>query len=323
MTAETAELTQSDTDCIPEHDWALWTYRIMLGLGTSLVLAGIVFFFAYNWNAIHPFSKFGIVLGAMILCLAGVIVMKIDSLPGKLLLLSASVLVGVFMAVFGQVYQTGADAYQLFMMWAILTIGWTLISKFPTQWVFWLVVTNTFVLTYWYQEIGSSFGTKPLLYMILLGLNGVALILREVFLKLDFAWLNERWTRIIGVLVILGISLIPLIWYIFSYGEFSHHSKAPRFLGLSALAGALALAASLYVYRFQIKDLWAHAISVIALWVVLEVAGARFLYLWLNAGKVESPGFLFLALLMTIGLVSGLAHYLRNLKSNMLKGEAS
>ncbi len=322
MNAEAAELTQSGNDS-PQYEWGLWAYRIMLGLGTSLVLAGIIFFFAYNWNAIHHFAKFSIVLGAITLCVTGVVFMKIDSLPGKLLLLSASVLVGVFMAVFGQVYQTGADAYQLFMMWAILTLGWTLISKFPTQWVIWLVIANTFIVTYWQQEVGNSFGQKPLLYMTLIAVNGITLILRETFLQFDFKWLDERWTRILGVITILGLSLIPIIWFIMSYGQTVSYRKAPELLDLAALMGTSTLAASLYIYRFRIPDIWAHAIAVIALWIVLEAAGARLLYLVLSTNHPPTPAFLLWTVIMTIGLVSILAHYLRNLSSKMSSGEQS
>ncbi len=323
MNIETAALNKPDTDTTFKYEWGLWVYRIMLGMGTSLVLAGIIFFFAYNWNAIHHFAKFGIVEGAMVLCLVGAAVMKLDSLPGKLLLLSASVLVGVFMAVFGQVYQTGADAYQLFMMWSILTFGWVLISRFPSHWVFWLLITNIFIITYWQQEVGSKFGQRPLLYMILIALNGVALILREIFLKLDFLWLNERWTRILGVIVILGISLVPLIWFIFSIGETASYHKRPQLLDLAALVGAASFAMALYVYRFLIADIWAHAVSVIALWFVVEAAGERFLYLGLGSKKMEAPGFLFFSALLTIGLVSVFGQYLRNLSSKMPKGEVS
>ena len=44
-------------------------------------------------------------------------------------LIAASVLVGVLLAVIGQVYHTGADAYSLFAAWTLLILPWTLASR--------------------------------------------------------------------------------------------------------------------------------------------------------------------------------------------------
>src|SRR5699024_11365250 len=42
----------------------------------------------------------------------------------QLLLLIASIITGSLLALFGQVYQTGADTWQLFFAWAILITPW-------------------------------------------------------------------------------------------------------------------------------------------------------------------------------------------------------
>ncbi len=44
--------------------------------------------------------------------------------PGKAALLLATLLLGVFLALFGQTYQTGADPWQLFANWALLILPW-------------------------------------------------------------------------------------------------------------------------------------------------------------------------------------------------------
>ena len=66
--------------------------------------------------------KLGSVQLAIFGCLGAAYFQNLQQLPGKVLLLGASVLIGVFLAVFGQVYQTGADAYNLFTMWALLIL---------------------------------------------------------------------------------------------------------------------------------------------------------------------------------------------------------
>lgn len=125
-------------------------FPLLLAVGTGLILSGIIYFFAFNWMEIPPLVKLWGIQFGLAGCVAGAY-FSLNRATGKLLLFSASVLVGVFMAVFGQIYQTGADAYQLFMFWSLLTLGWTLISNFSVQWLLWLIITNMFLALWWTQ----------------------------------------------------------------------------------------------------------------------------------------------------------------------------
>ena len=42
----------------------------------------------------------------------------------------ATFLIGTLFAVFGQIYQTGADAYDLFLGWTLFTILWAVAIRF-------------------------------------------------------------------------------------------------------------------------------------------------------------------------------------------------
>ena len=94
----------------PRKLWGLWASRLLLALGVSLVLAGIIYFFAFNWARIDPLVKLMAIQVGMVGCLTGAYYYSLSSLYGRTLLLSASVLIGIFLAVFGQIYQTGADS---------------------------------------------------------------------------------------------------------------------------------------------------------------------------------------------------------------------
>ena len=85
-----------------ERFWKLWTSRLLLILSAVMILIGVVFFFAANWNRLTHFMKFGMIEAGIVLCLVGVWCYGLDHLIGRVLLLSAAVLVGVFLAVFGQ-----------------------------------------------------------------------------------------------------------------------------------------------------------------------------------------------------------------------------
>ncbi len=123
---------QSSLDWLhPSHQWARWAMRLFLSFGTALVLAGIVFFFAFNWTYLPDLTKLGIIQAALILSAVGAWHFGTGQVVGQMLLISASVLVGVFMAVFGQSYQSGADAWTLFALWTALITPWTVLSRSP------------------------------------------------------------------------------------------------------------------------------------------------------------------------------------------------
>jgi uncharacterized membrane protein len=95
---------------------------MLLVLGVSLITAGIIYFFAFNWLKIPPMIKLYSIQAGIIGCVGAAYYYSLQNTIGQICLLVASALMGVFMAVFGQIYQTGADAYQLFMMWSILPL---------------------------------------------------------------------------------------------------------------------------------------------------------------------------------------------------------
>ena len=162
----------------PSQNWGLWVSRMLLVLGVSLILSGIVYFFAFNWTKITPEMKLGSIQVSILGCLGASYFYGLQRLSGKILLLSSSVLVGVFLAVFGQIYQTGADAYNLFMMWAILTLPWVIISEFSALWVVWLVISNTFLVLYWTQAALPERETEMMIVSYLALFNGLFLGLR-------------------------------------------------------------------------------------------------------------------------------------------------
>ncbi|SOB59955.1 conserved membrane protein of unknown function [Pseudodesulfovibrio profundus] len=249
----------------PHNHWGLWVSRILLTLGTLLVLSGIVYFFAFNWTKITPTIKLFSIQFGLVGCLVGAWFYSLRRLTGQILLLSASMLVGVFFAVFGQVYQTGADAYQLFMMWALLTLGWTLISNFAPQWVFWLVIANTSLILWWEQAALPSHEMKHLIHTYMALLNGAALGLREYLsAKKTYAWLKGRWTRGFLVIGVLSIVVVPIISLITGEREPSISVM------VSGAVGFVAHGLVFYLYRFKFPDMWSLAAAVLSACIIVE-----------------------------------------------------
>ncbi|MEM7384634.1 MAG: DUF2157 domain-containing protein [Verrucomicrobiota bacterium] len=137
----------------------LWA-RLFLGLGVLFALAGILFFFAANWKGMSPGLRLmSVQIGLLSLALPAA-VLGSRSLVGSWLLFGAVFLVGVLMAVFGQVYQTGADAFENFALWAALTLPWVLVSRFLPTWMLWLVVTQTALVLFGGQVLVPN-GVAP------------------------------------------------------------------------------------------------------------------------------------------------------------------
>jgi uncharacterized membrane protein len=293
----------------PHQSWGLWISRLLLVIGVSLVLAGLLYFFAFNWAKITPAVKLGSVEVAMAACLVAAYVQGLDRLSGKIALLSASVLLGVFLAVFGQIYQTGADAYTLFMMWAVLIAGWVAIAEFAALWAVWLVVCNIFLVLYWDQAAQPAAAAELLIASILAAFNLSFLGLREVFVLKGASWLAERWNRLILVIAVLGLLLIPTITYITGPGN------ASASVAFGALFGVLAHAGLFALYRYALPDIWALSAVLLSGCIVLEVAAIKLLTeVFDPAGKA---GLLFLAGLMTIGIFTLAVAALRTIANTM------
>ena len=230
-----------------------------------MVLAGIIYFFAFNWARIDPLVKLMAIQVGMVGCLTGAYYYSLSSLYGRTLLLSASVLIGIFLAVFGQIYQTGADSYQLFAAWSLLVLGWTLIANSAAHWLLWLVISNVALWLWWQQAALPSWEAKYLIYSYMLIANGIALALREYFVgRPSYEWLQSRWLRLMLVISILAFMLIPAVALILSFAEVTWS------LWLSGSIGVVGHCLVYYTYRYQLPDMWALAAIVLSSCIILE-----------------------------------------------------
>jgi uncharacterized membrane protein len=250
----------------PSKNWGLWISKMLMVLGVSLILSGIVYFFAFNWTKITPEMKLNSIQIAIFGCIGVAYFYGLQQLSGKVLLLSACVLVGVFLAVFGQIYQTGADAYNLFMLWALLILPWVIISQFAALWALWLVISNIFLILYWTQAVLPEREMQMMVVSYLALFNGLFLALREYFLKKQHYWLEEKWTRVILVIPILIYVTIPSIAYIIE------PTKATDSIVFGALLSVIIHAVLYNTYRYKLPDMWALATAILSGCIILESA---------------------------------------------------
>lgn len=148
------ETTLLDPEIPSSVAWRIWLRHMLLALGTVLVLASVIYFFAYNWNSLRPSIRFALVEGGFVLCVAAALTTMVRSpRAADVALAAAAALTGVFWAVFGQIYQTGADAWQLFALWTVCVTPWLALRPSAAQWTVWLAVGNI-ALGLWTAQSG-------------------------------------------------------------------------------------------------------------------------------------------------------------------------
>jgi uncharacterized membrane protein len=291
--------------------WRRWGERMVLGLAAAHLLAGVLFFFAFNWQDLGPFAKLGVLQGAV---LAAALASRLPLLPEfvrETLLIVATVLVGVLFAVFGQIYQTGANAWQLFAAWAGLTLPWVLSGRSAGHWLMWLVVVETAVATY-LDSIHLLQSHRALaLTVLLLSLPAVTLLVGRETLLGRFDWLAPRWARLVPLSLALGM----LFWG----AEAAVVDEAAPWAVLPFLA-ALTIAAGAYG-RWR-PDLGAVALVVLLGCGLLSTALGR--WIWEQEGRSHGDGFgLFLLTGLEIAVVFGAGSWLLRRIHRSWSGDAS
>jgi uncharacterized membrane protein len=111
-------------------------------VAAALVGLGVVFWVAANWASLGRSARFVLLQGLVVAACAGAFTRPAARGPLGLLALLA---VGGLFAYFGQTYQTGADPWQLFALWALLALPLALAARSDLLWAPWALVAMTAV----------------------------------------------------------------------------------------------------------------------------------------------------------------------------------
>lgn len=269
--------------------------QLMLWLGCLALGAGVIFFIAYNWSKLGRFGKYALVEGAMLA--AGLVYWRLadHSRPSVASLLLLSLLTGTLLALTGQTYQTGADPWELFAVWAAMILPWTLLARSSVLWVLWAVLCNVALLLY-LSTFGGLFGllfdSEETWLWLFTGLNSALLVGFECLA----VWggriqLNNRLAAQVAAIA-AGWSVSWLaIWSIL---------EADTAYGL--LAWGLWIAVVFVVYRYCVLDLLILAGGVLSVIVVMSAGLGKSLESALDEGV-----FLLISLLIIgVSTVGGL-----------------
>lgn len=232
----------------PPRRWGIWAGRLIATVGAALVLSGLIYFFAFNWNAIPPLVKLGAIAAMIAAACLAVVALGFRHPASGPVATAAVALVGVFLAVQGQIYQTGADAWTLFAAWALLTLPWALIACSAAPWAVWTAVAALAIVTGWDQILPADAAFHTGRNLSLMALFALLLAVREALTALGYSWPSPRWTRALLAVPLIAAAAQLAFILLEAYGGFG----APE---LSAIALVpLTLAVLWCVYRYLLPD---------------------------------------------------------------------
>jgi uncharacterized membrane protein len=185
----------------------------------------------------------------------------VDQDAGKAALLLGSLLIGAVLALVGQIYQTGADTYELFASWALFILPWALLARFAPLWLLWLAIVNLAVTLYFRTFggfIGFLFGDEEVAWVLFV-LNTAALVTWEALARSGITWLQARWGARLLITASAACATSLALISIFGWRE----TQSVHALGWFAW-----MLACLFTYRVAIRDLYALAIGVLSAIVV-------------------------------------------------------
>ncbi|MEP7061250.1 MAG: DUF2157 domain-containing protein [Betaproteobacteria bacterium] len=247
----------------PGHDaWRRFLRVLATGAGTALLAVGVIFFIAFNWHDLPQMVKFGLVEAAIVVAIAACLMRGVDSIAGIAALCAAALLTGGLLALVGQVYQTGADTFELFALWALAILPWAVAGRQAPLWLIWLAIVNIAVQAWFLRWGMRAFARGDGVLWALFLVNAAALVAWEVLRASGVREFGGQWSlRIVAFASGIAATMLGFVALVFT-GE----SRA-----LGAIAWLAWLAAVWLAFRVRRVDVFVLAGALLS--VVVIVAG--------------------------------------------------
>jgi len=253
--------------------WRRFLTVLLTLLGLLSIVAGVVFFLAWNWAVMSKFVKFALA-ELLIVALAVVVWRRWYDAVARAALLALGLSFGALFALYGQIYQTGADSWELFRAWALVLFPLALLGRQNGLWFCtWFIANLAFQLYYFSRALLSFDDISPLdlpwishvtLYSYV-AVQAGCLLLREAFAayvvkKNPHSWLSSRWfSRVMAAYLLLTITP-PVVDAVFSH--------ANSFTTTMAMLWGGTLLAGYGYYRYRLTDLCMLMLGVASVMVV-------------------------------------------------------
>lgn len=277
--------------------WRHMLERTLLAAAALLVACGLIFFIAANWGALDRYGKLALAQLAIVVGV-GLYWRFGDARAGRVGLGFSVLSLGALLALYGQTYQTGADAYQLFAAWAALSVAWVWLAAHPALWLGWLVLVDIALLR-WFSFRPNFWGgldeTGALVWVSFF-LHAGLLALVEGLARRGSPLAAARYPRYLLLFVALGAISALALRAVFDADA--------RFTGLVAVLYLASLAAVWFRYRVQQVDILPLAMACLSgIALVTSLVVKAF-------GDNAEIGMLFVATLVVVGLTGAAGTWL-------------
>jgi uncharacterized membrane protein len=258
-------------------------------LSAALAGFGVILWVAANWDLFGRFGRFALLAGVVAVSATAAIAWRGARGPAALL---AMLGIGALFAYFGQTYQTGADPWQLFALWALLALPLAFAVRSDLVWMPWALVVMTAISLWTHAHVGHRWSVRP----EDLGVHLVA-GLAVLLLVAGLSGLVSRWTgaglwslRTAATLAVMMFTMLGL------GGLFAQDVASQYTLALVVLAAAAALLAFGPAF-----DVFVISAAVLGLDTLLVAGLARLLF----EGGGDTFGSLLMLGLVAAGLLAG------------------
>jgi uncharacterized membrane protein len=298
----------------------MWFWRSVSALAAALGGLGVIMWIAANWGDLSRMGKFALLqtmigvfaMGAAVMYQRKSTSQTADSSPmvaaafGLVTLLGT----GALFAYYGQTYQTGADPWQLFALWAVLALPLCWALRHELLWTPWAIVSMTGISLWLQTHAARSWlvntETLPVHLAAWTMAAGVVIFLSPLLRRFTGAGV---WSfRMALTLWLIGMTITGIL------GLFDSHI-APQYALALLIAG---LSCATFTPR-KMFDVYAFSAAALCLIVLLISGIARMM---LDDGRGDWIGVFLLLGLLTAGMLTAAVKLIMGLSKKYGSQEA-
>ena len=273
--------------------------KFFLLFSIVFLIAGVTSFTAYNWASMSNIEKLVVPSALIVIGLVAYLFLE-KEIYKNLAIFFSSFMIGTLFAVYGQVYQTGADTWILFRNWAIfLIIPIVATGYYSLMTLFSIVIA---ISTSFYLDLYLSGGIVPFLSSLIFGV----ILIVYPFLQKRF---NFKFNNIFYNIMI-GIFYICFIASGFAAVVSNNYSLLAIIIYLLFVGGVYSIA---YI---QLKKITVKILSITA----LGFFGVAFIVKMIeNIFFGDLTAYILLSLLVIIGTITGIVKSVEKIENENIK----
>ncbi|MCP3740919.1 GDYXXLXY domain-containing protein [Rossellomorea sp. BNER] len=272
--------------------------------GVSMMLASVLYFFASNWQGLERLSKVGLST-VIILLFYGLSYLLAKAINNQTFLsrwmfVAAGISFGLSVALIGQLYNSHADSYLLFLIWLIPMIFLSFYTQYQPFHILSYILAHLCIYFYLFPSSYFIDWSENQLFIVLLGVI--------VINSLLFFMINKR-VFLSKILYFASFSLIQMIMIFLSVShDFPTYG---RFMNIFYI---LLIAIGFYYFIKKKED--RVLITLLSISASIYLISKAFEYMGLYFGEL----FFFILIAIAFSLIFGsivLLKFLNNSKTNM------